>query len=186
MFSRFLNNRGEDPFANLQREIGRAVEDVFRGAPWRGPFGGSFVPSLELKDTPEGLALTAELPGLAENDIDLSLDGDVLTLRGEKRQERTSEEQGLHLAERSYGRFQRSLRLPFAPSADRVTAQFDKGVLTVTLPRPAPAAAASNRIPIRGQEQGQGRGTQAGGSEPPHPGTGNASTGTPGENQVTG
>lgn len=150
MFSQFLGNRTEDPFASLQKEIGRAVEDVFRGSGLRGAFGrAGFAPNLEVKDSPTGLTLTAELPGLAEGDIELALDGDVLTLAGEKKQEKTSEEHGVHLAERSYGRFQRSLRLPFTPEPGSVTAQFDKGVLTVQLPRPAPQAAASNRIPIK-------------------------------------
>ena len=181
MFSRFLNNRGEDPFAQLHKEIGRAVEDVFRGAPWPGALGRGFAPSLEIRETPAGLQLTAELPGLTEADIDLSLDGDILTLRGEKQAEAGGDEHGVHLAERSYGRFQRSLRLPFAPDAAGVTAQFDKGVLSVALPRPAPQAAGGNRIPIR----------SATATPPPSgtassAGTGSSETGAPGENQVTG
>lgn len=167
MLSRFLSSRndltrGDDPFFQLQRELSRAVDDVFRGAGPRMPFGTGFAPSLDVKETAEGLELTAELPGVAETDIELSLDGDTLTLRGEKRQERKSEERGLHLQERSYGSFQRSLRLPFAPDPGHVSASFDKGVLHVTLPKPAQAQARENRIPIRG-----------GGQAP----TGNAATG---------
>ena len=158
MLSRFLSNRGDDPFSHLQREIGRAVEDVFRGAPsaFRGFGGPGFAPSLDVRETAQGLELTAELPGVAENDIELSLEGDVLLLRGEKREERKSEERGVHMQERSYGSFQRSLRLPFAPDPASVTASFDKGVLHVTLPKPQKAAAKDNRIPIRGGATGQG------------------------------
>ena len=89
MLSRFLSNRGDDPFSSLQREIGRAVEDVFRGAPaaLRGLGGPGFAPSLDVRETAEGLELTAELPGVAEGDIELSLEDDVLLLRGEKREE---------------------------------------------------------------------------------------------------
>jgi HSP20 family protein len=157
MLSRFLANRndlttrGDDPFTHLQRELGRAVDDVFRGAgSVRGAFGGGFAPSLDVKETPQGLELAAELPGVAETDIDLSLDGDLLTLRGEKKQERTTEERGVHVQERSFGSFQRSLRLPFAPEPGSVAASFDKGVLRVTLPKPAQAQAKENRIPIKG------------------------------------
>ena len=161
MLSRFLSNRGDDPFSHLQREIGRAVEDVFRGAPaaLRGLGGpGGFAPSLDVRETAQGLELTAELPGVSEGDIELSLEGDVLLLRGEKREERKREERGVHMQERSYGSFQRSLRLPFAPEPGGVAASFDKGVLHVTLPRPQQAAAKDNRIPIRGGGATSGQG----------------------------
>ena len=165
MISRFLSNRndlsrGDDPFSQLQREIGRAVEDVFRGAPGLRSLGPGYAPSLDVREIAQGLELTAELPGVAEADIDLSLEGEVLTLRGEKREERKTEERGVHLQERSYGSFQRSLRLPFAPDPASVSASFDKGVLHVTLPKPQRAAAKDNRIPIRaGRAGGQGGGT---------------------------
>lgn len=171
MLSRFLANRndltrGDDPFMQLQRELGRVVEDVFRGAPgFRSAFGGGFAPSLDVKETNQGLELTAELPGVSENDIELSLDNDILTIRGEKREERKSEQRGLHMQERSYGTFQRSLRLPYAPDPNSVTANFDKGVLHVMLPRPQQAQAKDNRIPIKGasaqqQQQQGGAGSQ--------------------------
>ncbi len=162
MLSRFLSNRNDltrsdDPFQQLQREIGRVVEDVFRGAPagLRGPLGAmaaGFAPSLDVKETPQGLELTAEQPGVKEEDIELSLEGETLVLRGEKREEKKTEERGLHIQERSFGSFQRSLRLPFAPDAGSVTASFDKGVLHVMLPKPAQAQAKENRIPIRGAQ----------------------------------
>lgn len=159
MLSRFLSNRsdltrGDDPFIQMQREIGRVVEDAFRGMPaLRAGLGAGFAPSLDVKETPQGLELTAELPGVKEEEIHLSVEGEMLTLRGEKREEKTTEEGGLHLQERSYGRFQRSLRLPFAPDPSAVAARFENGVLHVALPRPAQAQAKDNRIPIRGGGQ---------------------------------
>jgi HSP20 family protein len=155
MLSRFLTSRNDltrsdDPFQQLQRELGRAVEDVFRGATPFRPGAGGFAPSLDVRETSEGLELTAELPGVAETDIELSLEGETLTLRGEKRDERTSDERGLHVQERSFGSFRRSLRLPFLPEPGSVSASFDKGVLHVKLPKPAQAQAKENRIPIRG------------------------------------
>ncbi|WP_135467051.1 Hsp20/alpha crystallin family protein [Crenalkalicoccus roseus] len=156
MLSRFLRSdltRGDDPFAQIQREIGRVVEDAFRGAPaLRAAFPGGFAPNLDVRETAEGLQLTAELPGVKEEDIELSLEGEVLTLRGEKKEEKTSNERGVHIQERSYGSFQRSLRLPFAPDPGAVTASFDKGVLQVTLPRPPEQRQKDNRIPIRGAQ----------------------------------
>lgn len=164
MLSRFLTSRNDltrsdDPFQQLQRELGRAVEDVFRGAAGLRPGPGGFAPSLDVRETAEGLELTAELPGVAEQDIELSLEGEVLTLRGEKHDERRSEERGVHVQERSFGSFRRSLRLPFAPEPGSVQASFERGVLHVTLPRPAQAQARENRIPIRaGQAPGGGGG----------------------------
>jgi HSP20 family protein len=168
MLSRFLASRNDltrsdDPFTQLQRELSRAVDDVFRGAgSLRTPFGSGFAPTLDVKETPQGLELSAELPGVSENDIELSLDGEMLTLRGEKKEEKKTEEKGVHVQERCYGSFQRTLRLPFAPEAGSVSASFDKGVLHVTLPKPPQAQAKENRIPIKG------------GSQPP---IGNAATG---------
>ncbi|MBX9701911.1 MAG: Hsp20/alpha crystallin family protein, partial [Acetobacteraceae bacterium] len=167
MLSRFLSNRSDlsrsdDPFGHLQREIGRVVEDAFRGMPaLRAGFGMGFAPSLDVKETPQGVELTAELPGVKEDDVELSLEGDLLTLSGEKREERRSDDKGMHMQERSFGRFQRVLRLPFVPDQGSVAARFEHGVLHVTLPRPSQAAERSNRIPIRGGAMGGQSGAAA-------------------------
>ncbi len=151
-----------DPFSVLQREVNRVFDEVFRTAPARVGLGG-FAPDLDMHETADGLDLTAELPGMAEADIDLRLEGDLLTLSGEKRDEREQAEGGRHMRERSFGRFQRSFRLPFAPEAGQVQARFDKGVLHVALPRPAQAQG-SGRIPIQGSAQGMGPNAASGGS----------------------
>ncbi len=136
-----------DLLGTLQREVNRVFDQMFGGA--LRPTAG-FAPSIDMKETPEGLAVTAELPGLEEKDIELSLDGDLLTLSGEKRAEKEEEKEGLHISERSYGSFRRTLRLPWSPDPAQVSAAFDKGVLTVSLPRPPQAEPKANRIPIGG------------------------------------
>lgn len=119
-------------------------------------FGGvpaamtGFAPSVEMKETEQGVTVTAELPGLEEGDVEVALDGDLLTLSGEKKQETTEEKEGYHLSERSYGSFRRAIRLPWAADPAQASAAFDKGVLTVTLKRPPEAAPRVNRIPIGG------------------------------------
>ncbi|HYF09838.1 MAG TPA: Hsp20/alpha crystallin family protein [Acetobacteraceae bacterium] len=151
MVSRFLAPfSSSEPFGTLQREINRVFDEVFRGV--GAPAGGavSFAPSIDVHETPKGLEITAELPGCSEKDIQLNLEGDLITIAGEKAGERREEREGMRLSERSYGSFRRSFRLPFVPEQDKVTATFDKGVLTIELPRPAQAQPASNRIPIRG------------------------------------
>lgn len=168
MISRFLNPQGGpvqtggDPFSQLQREVNRAFDEVFRGFPAAGRGGaglGGFAPSLDVRETEQGLEISAELPGMSEQDIDLRLEGDLLTLAGEKKDERTQEGSGLHLTERSFGRFQRAFRLPYQVSPEQVQARFDKGILRVTLPRPQQQQG-GGRIQIQagagggGQQQG--------------------------------
>lgn len=171
MLSRFLNPQGgpvqqaNDPFSLFQREVNRAFDEVFRGFPamGRGAAGlGGFAPSLDVRETEQGLEVSAELPGMSEEDIDLRLEGDLLILAGEKKDERTQEQGGLHLTERSFGRFQRSFRLPFPPNPEQVQAQFDKGVLRIALPKPQQQQG-GGRIQIRA---GAGGGGQQGAPQP--------------------
>lgn len=145
---------GSDPFVDLHREIDRLFDETFRGTGSRL----ASAPRIDVHEIDNGLELTAETPGVSEKDIDLSLDGDLLTIRGEKHNER--QDSHAHLVERSYGSFQRSVQLPFAPDPDRVEADFENGVLHVTLPRPAQQEK-SRRIEVRGssgaRQQGDGK-----------------------------
>lgn len=96
---------------------------------------GDFMPSFEVTETAEKIAVTAELPGMAEKDVELTIDEGVLRVKGEKRNERTEEEKGYHISERCYGSFERAFALPDGLDLDKVTAVFKDGVLTVTLPK---------------------------------------------------
>ncbi len=90
---------------------------------------------MNVSETEKEIRITAELSGVTDQDIDVSLDDDLLTTRGEKKFERTDEKETFHFVECSYGTFQRSLRLPFPVDPERVQASFENGVLTVTLPK---------------------------------------------------
>ena len=169
MISRFLNpqggpvQQGNDPFSLLQREVNRAFDEVFRGFPalGRGAAGlGGFAPSLDVRETEQGLEISAELPGMSEQDVELRLEGDLLTLAGEKKDERTQDQGGLHLTERSFGRFQRAFRLPYRPDPAQVQARFDKGILRIALPRPQPQQQGGGRIQIQAGSGGQQGGAQ--------------------------
>jgi HSP20 family protein len=129
------------PFLVLQRQMNRLLEDVF--GPETSPFGqaaepvrGILSPRVELTETDTDLRVIAELPGVKEQEIEVSLDDGVLTLRAEKKSQRKDERENTHFTERSYGIFQRSLQLPFQVDPDEVNAAFDNGVLTITLPKP--------------------------------------------------
>jgi HSP20 family protein len=144
---------GEDPFMSLHREMNRLFDDVFRGVPTagaRGRSGGDFVTAhMDVSETENEVRICAELPGVSQDDVEVSLDDDVLTIRGEKKLERKDEKENYHFMERSYGTFQRSLRLPFRVEPDQVQADFNNGVLTVTLPK-TKAQDRSRRIQIQG------------------------------------
>lgn len=171
---------GSDPFQTLHREMNRLFDDIMRGS-WAGGgqggdrSGGLLAPSMDVTETDKEVRIQAELPGVSEKDVELSLNDDLLTLRAEKRQERKEEREGAHVSERSFGTFRRSLRLPFHVEPDQVHAQFENGVLTVTLPKPEQRER-SRRIQIQGAQSsgtqrvggpsdgsdGQGSGAQSG------------------------
>ncbi|QRM35771.1 Hsp20/alpha crystallin family protein [Microvirga sp. VF16] len=163
-----------DPFLSLHREMNRLFNDVFRGTGLPASTGGqgdvgAFVnASMNVSETDSEIRITAELPGVTEQDIDVSLDDDVLTIRGEKRFERKDDKENYHFMERSYGSFQRSLRLPYAVESEQIRASFENGVLTVTVPK-TERQERSRRIQV------QGRGA-----------TGQGATGGSGEQQATG
>jgi HSP20 family protein len=154
-----------DPFLSLHREMNRLFDDVFRGAglpaaETQGQGGGTFVnASMNVSETDKEIRITAELPGVTEQDIDVSLDDDVLTIRGEKKFERTDDKENFHFVERSYGTFQRSLRLPFPIDPDQVQANFENGVLTVTVPKIG-RQERTRRIQVQGRGVG-GPGSQS-------------------------
>lgn len=137
-----------DPFEAMRRDIDRMFSE--RLPALGGLFGtNGFAPALDVKQTEGGIEVTAELPGVTEKDITLEVQDDVLTLSGEKKSEREEKgEGGILFSERSWGSFSRSVRLPFAPEPDKVTAKFENGVLKVTAPKPAEVAARTRRIAI--------------------------------------
>jgi len=97
--------------------------------------GAAWTPPVDIFDTSEAIVLRAELPGLSPDDIDIEIDDNVLTLKGERRFEETVEDGRYYRLERAYGHFQRSVTLPQGVKADQITADFDQGVLTVRVPK---------------------------------------------------
>ncbi|QYO75548.1 Hsp20/alpha crystallin family protein [Devosia salina] len=148
-----FHENDRDPFLSLHREVNRLFDDAFRsfgsGLPtFSGfsAFGGGW-PSVEISDREKEIAVTAEIPGLEEKDIEILLDDGVLTLRGEKRSE--TEDKDRQFSERVYGRFERRIPLGYEVEQDKVDARFRNGVLTVTLPKSERAQSQVKRIAIR-------------------------------------
>ena len=141
---RGVTRPASNPFFALQQEIDRLFEGFSRGfAGFPSSFAGfpsrELMPSMDLSETDKEIEITAELPGLEEKDIQLNVADNVLTVRGEKKNEREETKKDYHLVERSYGSFTRSVQLPDGVNADNIKAVMSKGVLKVTVPKPAPA-----------------------------------------------
>ena len=107
------------------------------------------MPHIDVSETDRELKICAELPGVSEKDIDVRLEDDVLVIRAEKKFERKDEKENYHFMERSYGTFQRALRLPGPVDPDQVQASFENGVLTVSVPK-SEQQERSRRIQIQG------------------------------------
>ncbi|MFA5183339.1 MAG: Hsp20/alpha crystallin family protein [Syntrophales bacterium] len=115
---------------------GNGPEDFF--GPRRSgliPWEGEWTLAMDVAETAEQVVVKAEVPGIDPKDINISLQGDVLTVKGEKKSEREEKKESYHLVERSYGAFSRSVALPAAVDADKVEAKYEKGVLTITCPK---------------------------------------------------
>lgn len=146
--------RGDHPLTDLQREMNR-VFDGFWGR-LDSPFGAlpaalsGAGPRADVVETDKAVEVTVELPGMAEQDIDVSLTDDAVTVKGEKKIERQEEKTGYHLSERSYGSFTRTIALPYGVDADKAEATFRNGVLTVTLPKTEEARSRVKKVPVTG------------------------------------
>ena len=130
-------------FGTLHREIDRLFDDLTNGFGLSGSQGTYLMPSIDVTETDNEIAITAEIPGLERKDVDISLENDVLTIRGEKKMEaeKKDKDKNVHLAERSYGVFYRVLQLPPGVEPSSVQAMMSKGVLKITIPKPARSAA---------------------------------------------
>ena len=102
-------------------------------------------PAVDVIEDDAAYKVTAELPGMSENEIEVMISGDMLTLKGEKQQEKEQKEKNFYLSERSYGSFQRSFYVPEGVDRDKIAADFSKGVLTVTMPKTAKAVGQTRR-----------------------------------------
>jgi HSP20 family protein len=145
-------DRGDHPLLSLHREVNRLFDDVFRGfgVPSLGGLDrGLSWPNLELGETDREVRVTAELPGLDEKDVDITVEEGALTLRGEKKSEVEDKDRGY--TERSYGRFERRIGLPRGIERDKASATFKNGVLTIVLPKSEAANENVRRIPVNAQ-----------------------------------
>jgi HSP20 family protein len=147
-----LARRDEDnPFAVLRHEMDSLFDNFFRGfelEPFEGRIG-TFAPRMDVSESDKEITVTAELAGIDEKDIEVSLSDDMLTIKGEKKEEKEDKGKDYYRMERSYGSFSRTIALPSEVQADKVDATFKKGVLKVTLPKSEKAVKATQKVAIK-------------------------------------
>jgi len=145
---------GDDWLMPLHQQIDRVFADFLGGdfpRLGRSPWNGGFSPDMDVSETDRQLEVTAELPGLDDKDVEVTLADGVLTVRGEKRSETREEDKDRnhYRLERTYGAFRRSFQLPPEVDDDGVSANFDKGILKITLAKKKPAESATRKIEVR-------------------------------------
>jgi HSP20 family protein len=145
-----------DPFRDLrtlQEEVNRLFStNLGRSFGDEGIGRGAWAPSVDIYENKDQIVLEAELPGMNQEDFDLSIENSVITLRGERKFEKTDDSDNYHRVERSYGSFTRSFTLPQTVSAEDAQAEYSNGVLRVTLPKREEAK--SRRIEVTGTGTG--------------------------------
>jgi len=147
----------EHPIVTLQRQMNQLFDSLFHGGEamrhedigiWRPEFS----PQIDVKETETAIEITAELPGMDERDIDVSLDRDILILKGEKKEEKEEKDKNYWHVERCYGSFHRSIPLPEQVEKEKIEAAFQKGVLHITVPKTTKATPAGKKIAIKSGE----------------------------------
>jgi len=143
-----------DPFRDLrtlQEEVNRLFStNLTRSFGDEGIGRGAWAPSVDIYENKDQIVLEAELPGMKQEDFDLSIENNVITLRGERKFEAKKTEGGWHRVERSYGTFERVFTLPDTVDAEGVKADYKNGVLTVTLPKKEAAKPKQVKVEVKG------------------------------------
>lgn len=151
-----------DPLSAFRRDMNRVFEEFLRGFGAPGALAAApqaaaalLTPQINVSETDREIRVTAELPGLDEDDVEVTLADDTLTISGEKEAEEEMEAEGersYHVVERSSGAFSRTLQLPFPVNPDEVEAVFRKGVLTITIAKPQAVQQKLRKIAIKGAD----------------------------------
>ena len=145
-----------DPFLQMRREMNRLFDDAFGGFGLPSLFRPELrqmpmAPKIDVSETDNEIQVTAEMPGIDQNDVRVLLEDDRLIIRGEKKEEREEDdkERNYHVRERVQGAFSRTLPLPFTPDPNQIKAEFKNGVMTITIPKPQEVKQKQHRIEVQ-------------------------------------
>jgi HSP20 family protein len=144
---RLIPWRDADPLFALQRQMNRLFSDFSPVEEWQG--AQTWAPVLDIEETDQNVIVRAELPGIDPKEVEIDVLGNILTLRGEKKEEKESKDKNWHRVERHYGAFTRSVQLPCPVNAEKAMAKAKDGVLTITLNKKEEAKA--RRIQVRSE-----------------------------------
>ncbi|MBP1691000.1 MAG: Heat shock protein Hsp20 [Bacteroidetes bacterium] len=133
----------------IQREINRMFDSFFRGPEEDGLQTTSWNPLVDVTENDHSYLLNVELPGVSRNDVKIVVQDNQLTIRGEKKQEKESKNSNYHRVERSYGSFQRTFTLPTTVRAEKIEANYNDGVLTITVPKAEEAKAKEIEVKVK-------------------------------------
>lgn len=148
-------SRQGDVFSAMREEMDRMFERFEHGWPRlpsliaRGLGREVMLPEVDVREDDKQVMIEVDLPGVDENDVSVTMANGVMTIKGEKKSEREEKEENYYLAERSYGKFERSLKLPETIDENQIEAKFEKGVLTVTAQKKPEAVKAEKKIEIK-------------------------------------
>ena len=138
----------KDELSTFRKEMDSLWNRAFREIALGRVSETDWQPSADIAETADSITVKAELPGLEAKDIEVTLSGDLLTIKGEKKKEEEKKNEKYHSTERFHGMFERSFGLPAGVKMDKVEAKFDKGVLTITLPKTEEAKTKEIKIPV--------------------------------------
>ncbi len=139
----FAITRTRSPLADLQvasQQLNRLLDDTFRPWNWNGsttesPLAGNWMPPVDVMEDKDQVRIEADLPGVKPEHVTISLENNVLTIRGERHQRTEEQNERVHRFERNYGLFERAFTIPGTVDAERISARYDNGVLTISLPK---------------------------------------------------
>jgi HSP20 family protein len=146
-----LKHEEDNPYTVLRRDIDSLFDNFFRGfdTEFFGSGTGVFTPKVDIREYDKDIRISIELPGMDETDINVSLTRDLLTIKGDKKEEQEDKGKDYYRLERSYGSFSRTIPLPVEVESDKIDAYFKKGVLTITLPKSVKSVSETKRIAVR-------------------------------------
>jgi HSP20 family protein len=149
-----MRRETDTPFGLLRHEMDTMFDDFVRGFDieplWTRKLG-AFSPQVDVTESEKEIKIAAELPGIDEKDIDLSVTKDTLTIKGEKKEEKEDDGKDYYRMERSYGSFYRTIPLPTEVETDKISASYKKGILKIRIPKSAKAIEDKKKIAIKAE-----------------------------------
>jgi len=147
-----IRHETENPFALFRQDMDTMFEDFIRGFDidpvWTRKMS-SFTPRVDVTESEKEISVAAELPGMDEKDIDITVSRDALTIKGEKKEEREENGKDYYRMERSYGSFSRTIPLPVEVETDHAEASYKKGILSIKIPKSARAIEEKKKIAVK-------------------------------------